>query len=536
MQTRTKTKSLKPKEFPHHQLYVASNKPIEPTCYTQAIKDPSWRQAMATELTALAHNATWDLVPCPPGAHVIGAKWVFKVKLRSDGTVERCKARLVAKGYDQQEGVDYLETFSPVVRPGTIRIILSIALSQKWAVHQLDVNNAFLHGDISETIYMEQPPGFSNPSLPSHVCKLKKALYGLKQAPRAWFSKLKGFLLTQGFKSSQADHSLFFKVNSHSTTYILVYVDDILVTGSSSHAIQSLLSALQQQFSLKNLGCLNYFLGIEVTDENGSLHLSQTRYLQSLLERTHMHNAKPIHTPMVSGQQLSKFSGTKLLDPHLYRSTVGALQYATVTRPDLTFAVNKASQFMCEPTDHHWHMVKRILRYIKGTIHHGLSFQPASQLALHAYSDADWAGCPDDRRSTTGFAVYFGPNLISWSSKKQPTVSRSSTEAEYRSMTVTASELTWISSLLQELQFPMTQAPTLWCDNLGATFLASNPVYHARTKHIELDYHFVREKIENKQLQVKFICSADQIGDFFTKALGRTRFQLLRTKLHVFPK
>jgi hypothetical protein len=207
-----------------------------------------------------------------------------------------------------------------------------------------------------------------------------------------------------------------------------------------------------------------------------------------------------------------------------------------VTRPDLTFAVNKASQFMFEPTDDHWQMVKRILRYIKGTLSLGLTFQPGSHLALHAYSDADWAGCPDDRRSTTGFAVYLGPNLISWSSKKQPTVSRSSTEAEYRSLAVTASELTWISSLLKELRFPMSQAPTLWCDNLGATFLASNPVYHARTKHIDLDYHFFREKIENKQLQVKFICSADQIGDFFTKSLGRTRFQLLRSKLHVFPK
>jgi Reverse transcriptase (RNA-dependent DNA polymerase) len=329
---------------------------------------------------------------------------------------------------------------------------------------------------------------------------------------------------------------LFFKINSHSVTYILVYVDDILVTGNSTKTIHSLLHALQQQFSLKNLGCLNYFLGIEVTNDKGTLHLTQTRYLQSLLERTHMENANPIHTPMITGQQLSKFSGSRLSDPHIYRSTVGALQYATVTRPDLTFAVNKASQFMSEPTDEHWQMVKRILRYIKGTLSHGLTFQSCSNLALHAYSDADWAGCPDDRRSTTGFAVYLGSNLISWSSKKQPTVSRSSTEAEYRSLAVTAAELTWISSLLNELQFPMTQPPTLWCDNLGATFLASNPVYHARTKHIELNYHFVREKIANKQLQVKFVCSTDQIGDFFTKSLGRTRFQLLRNKLHVFPK
>jgi Reverse transcriptase (RNA-dependent DNA polymerase)/gag-polypeptide of LTR copia-type/GAG-pre-integrase domain len=540
MITRTKTKNLKPKEFPNHQLYsithLASDKPIEPTCYSQAIKDPNWRQAMAREITALAQNATWDLVPPSQGAHVIGAKWVFKIKLRSDGSVERYKARLVAKGYNQQEGLDYMETFSPVVKPATIRIVLTIALSHHWPIHQLDVNNAFLHGDLAETVYMEQPPGFPHPQYPSHVCKLKKALYGLKQAPRAWFSKLKNFLLSQGFCSSKADTSLFMKINSTSVTYIMVYVDDILLTGSCASIIQSLLTSLHQHFSLKNLGTLNYFLGIEVTAQNGSLHLSQTRYLQSILDRTNMTAAKPIQTPMIAGLQMSKYEGTKLIDPQLYRSTVGALQYATITRPDLTFAVNKASQFMHEPTEAHWQMVKRILRYVKGTLSHGLLFKSAPNLSLHAYCDADWAGCPDDRRSTTGFAVYLGPNLISWSSKKQPTVSRSSTEAEYRSLAVTTSELIWVQSLLQELQLPVTQSPTLWCDNLGATFLASNPVYHARTKHIELDYHFVREKVDSKQLNVQFICSADQLGDFFTKSIGITRFQLLRNKLHIFPK
>jgi hypothetical protein len=249
-----------------------------------------------------------------------------------------------------------------------------------------------------------------------------------------------------------------------------------------------------------------------------------------------MATAKPIHTPMEAGLQMSKFTGSKLSDPHLYWSIIGALQYATITRPDLIFVVNKASQFMAEPTESHWQLVQRILRYMQGTLSYGLTFRAWSTLSIHAYCDADWAGCPDDRRSTTSFAIYLGPNLISWSSKKQPTISHSSTETEYRNLAITTSKVLWISSLLHELHYPVSQTPTLWCDNLGVIFLASNSIFHARTKHIELDYHFVREKIVTHQLTMKFICSADQLGDLFTKSLARTRFLLLHDKLHVFPK
>ncbi|KAJ3701119.1 hypothetical protein LUZ61_004824 [Rhynchospora tenuis] len=534
MVTRSKTNKLKTKQYPDHKVFQVDHTSIvEPTCYTQAAKHTCWRQAMASELTALAHNSTWDLVPPPSNAHVIGAKWVFKVKYKPDGSVERYKARLVAKGYNQEQGIDYEETFSPVIKPTTIRTVLTIALSKQWSIQQLDVNNAFLHGDIEETVYMEQPPGFSDPTHPNYVCKLNKAIYGLKQAPRAWFFKLKQFLLANGFKSTQSDYSLFVYQSAQVIIYLLVYVDDIILTGNNDTAIQKLMQLLHSQFSLKNLGNLNYFLGIEVHSDGSTLHLSQSRYLQTILQRAAMHTAKPCQTPMATGTQMSKYSGTAMDDPQQYRSIVGALQYATITRPDLTFAVNKASQFMANPTDLHWQLVKRILRYIRGTLSYGLKLQSAAQLALHAYCDADWAGCPDDRRSTTGFAIFLGPNLISWSSKKQATVSRSSTEAEYRSLAATASELTWLNSLLAELKFNPAQKPTMWCDNLGATFLAANPVFHARTKHIELDFHFVREKVEQKQLFVKYICSDDQLGDIFTKGLSKNRFHLLRRKLHV---
>jgi Reverse transcriptase (RNA-dependent DNA polymerase) len=351
--------------------------------------------------------------------------------------------------------------------------------------------------------------------------------------PRVWFCKLKNFLLSHNFKSTESDHSLFVYKSSQLVIYLLVYVDDILIIDNDSTAIEHLMQTLNTQFSIKNLGSLNYFLGIHVSTDSSGLHLSQTSYLHSILEKDSLANVKPCTTPMQSGVLVSKFSGSPLDNPQLYRSIVGALQYTTITRPDLTFAVNKASQFMANPTDAHWQLVKRILRYVKGTLSHGLHFTSATDLALHAYYDVDWAGCLDDRRSTTGFAIFLGPNLISWSAKKQSIVSRSSTEAEYRSLAVTSSEILWINSLLHELHALPSPAPTLWCDNLGAIFFASNPVFHARAKHIELDFHFVREKVANRQVQVRFICSADQLGNFFTKGLPKARFHLLRDKLHV---
>ncbi|KAJ3699566.1 hypothetical protein LUZ61_003271 [Rhynchospora tenuis] len=543
MTTRSKANKTKPKKFPGHQLYSITKYPVdisqqhtEPTCYTQAVKYPEWRQAMASELDALAKNNTWVLVDPPLQANIIGCKWLYKLKRRADGTVERYKAGLVAKGYTQEEGLDYFETFSPVVKPATIRTVLTIALANNWHVHQLDVNNAFLHGDLEETIYMQQPPGFVDSLNPDKVCLLKKALYGLKQAPRAWFHKLRDFLQSQKFQCSQSDNSLFVFQEKGTVLYILVYVDDIIITGNNMAAITGLMSTLQSAFSIKDLGQLNYFLGIQVIHSPQSMHLNQTQYIHSILEKTNMAGAKPCKSPMEAGLQLSKYSGVTLSDPHMYIMTVGALQYATIIRPDITFAVNKVSQFMSAPTDLHWQAVKRVLRYLKGTIHHGLHLQASPNLCINAYTDADWAGCPDERKSTTGYAVYLGCNLISWSSKKQHTVARSSTEAEYRSMAMATAELLWIQSLLGELGVRLNIAPVLWCDNLGATFLAANPVFHARTKHIELDFHFIREQVATKRLNIQFLCSADQIADVLTKPLPSPRFKLLSDKLtHILP-
>jgi Reverse transcriptase (RNA-dependent DNA polymerase) len=509
---------------------VGSDK--DPTTFHQASKELHWRQAMAKELDALAQNNTWNLVPSSEAKNIVGCKWVFKTKRNSAGQLERHKARLVAKGYTQEEGVDYIDTFSPVIKPTTIRLVLTLAVTSNWAIRQLDVNNAFLHGNLTEEIYMAQPPGFVDPQHPDHVCRLNKALYGLRQSPRAWFQKLSTFLSQLGFLASSSDPSLFLYHKGNDLVLLLVYVDDIILTGNNQALLQQFITLLDHQFTIKDLGQLNFFLGIEVHTNDRGLLLTQTGYIQSLLERAKMKEAKAAKTPMAVSPTLSKTEGACMEDPYLFRNIVGALQYVTITRPDIAFAVNRVSQFMHNPSDVHWSTVKRILRYLKGTDQLGLCIQPSNDLTLSAYSDSDWAGCPDDRKSTIGYLVYLGPNLISWCSRKQPTVARSSTEAEYRSLAMASAELVWLKSLLLELGYTVNSS-VLWCDNLDATFLAANPAFHASTKHVELDYHFVREKVAAGSIQVRFICSKDQLADTLTKPLSSTRFLYLRDKLNV---
>ncbi|XP_062088456.1 uncharacterized mitochondrial protein AtMg00810-like [Humulus lupulus] len=380
---------------------------------------------------------------------------------------------------------------------------------------------------------MHQPPGFKDISSPHLVCKLHKALYGLRQAPRAWFDKLKSALLSLGFTSARADTSLFLRITPQHTCFVLVYVDDILVTGSTTAAISTLISQLDTSFALKDLGNINYFLGIQVEHTDTGLHLCQKKYITDLLCRAKMQFANCLNTLTTSGEKLYGFGSDPVAEPHFYRSLVGALQYATITRPEITYAVNRVSQFMQNPLQSHFKVVKKILRYLKGTLDYGLHLSRCSQLPLTGFCDMDWASDPDDRRSTTGFCIFLGANLVSWASKKQRTVSRSSTESEYRSLANTTVELVWIQSLLAELQVPQTHTPTIWCDNKSTVLMSQNPVLHARTKHIELDLYFVREKIINGQLNVRHTPALHQIVDVLTKALSSTRFLLLRDKLSV---
>ena len=501
----------------------------EPQTIAHALKHPAWRKSMQDEYEALLRNNTWTLVPRESAPNIVGCKWVYRTKYKSDGTLDRLKSRLVAKGFHQRPGIDYIETFSPVVKPATLRLILSLATSHKWSLRQLDINNAFLQGHLSESVFMSQPPGFIDPSFPDHVCNLNKAIYGLRQASRAWYNELKAFLLSSGFKPTISDSSLF--VNISSSIYILVYVDDIIVTGSNSSLVSSFITSLANRFSLKDLGTLSYFLGVEVLPHTNGLFLSQSKYILDIIHKANMTDCKPTNTPMSSSANPTINDGAPISNPTDYRSIVGALQYLSLTRPDVAFAVNKLSQFMHCPTDTHWIALKRLLRYLHGTNDNGLLIRRNSPLHLHAFTDADWAGDKLTYRSTTGYVVYLGSNPIAWNSKRQPTLARSSTEAEFRAVASTTTEMQWLISLLHELGFKSTTLPTIFCDNLSATNYSANPIFHSRMKHLALDFHFVREKVQDGSIRVTHINGDDQLADALTKPLSSQRFHTLTSKI-----
>ncbi|CAN1339491.1 Retrovirus-related Pol polyprotein from transposon RE1, partial [Linum perenne] len=490
MVTRAQSGNLKPKSY---STQTQDSTP-EPTCFTVANNQPEWRQAMQDEFNALLHNNTWTLVPHPSnGKRIVGNKWVYRVKRHPDGTIASYKARLVAKGYHKTKGIDYTETFSPVIKPASVRLILSIALSRDWPIRQLDVSNAFLHGDLQETVYMSQPPGFVNPVYPNHVCLSKKSLYGLKQAPRAWFACLRDAMYGFGFTGSKTDHSLFYYNTDGNTIFVLVYVDDIIVTGSNPSLAASLVKHLQDRFSIKELGDLHYFLGIEVHRTQDGMTLCQPKYICDLLARAGMSDCKPLHTPSPTMTPLS--TDAPFHDLTLFRQLVGGLQYLSMTRPDMAYTTARLSQIMHAPHNSHWQHLKRALRYLQGTPTLGIHLSANTSHHLLCFTDADWGGDSVDRRSTIGYVIYLGSNIISCSSRKQKTVSRSSTEAEYRALATVASEALWLQSLLHEIGFPAARPPNIWCDNLSATYLSANPVFHSRSKHLEIDFHFIREQV-----------------------------------------
>jgi histone deacetylase 1/2 len=381
---------------------------------------------------------------------------------------------------------------------------------------------------------MRQPPGFEAPHAPHYVCRLDKALYGLKQAPRAWYSRLSSKLCALGFTPSKADTSLFLFNKSGIVIFVLVYVDDIIVTSSSNYAVSALLRDLNKSFAIKDLGDLHFFLGIEVKKVNDKLLLTQEKYATDLLKKVRMEDCKSAPTPLSTSNHLSLTSGTPLGpdDCTQFRSIVGTLQYLTLTRPDLAFSVNKVCQYLHAPTTTHWTAAKRILRYVNDTVKLGITFTPSSSTFLSAFSDVDWAGDIDDRRSTGGFAVFVGPNLVSWTTRKQATVSRSSTEAEYKALANATAEIIWVEALLTELGVKLKQKPSIWCDNLGANYLSVNPVFHARTKHIEIDFHFVRERVARNHLAIRFVTSDDQVADGFTKPLPVKKLSKFKRNLN----
>ncbi|GJY12893.1 ribonuclease H-like domain-containing protein [Tanacetum coccineum] len=420
---------------------------------------------------------------------MVRSMWLFKHKFHADGTLSRYKARLIANGSSQQLGVDFDETFSPVVKPATIRTVLSLA---------------------------------------------RRSLYGLKQAPRAWFQRFASYATRAGFYHSHCDSSLFICRQGSQVAYLLIYVDDIILTASSPALLQQIIASLHKEFDMTDLGALNYFLGIFADRFSTGLFLSQRKYALQLLERAHMVNCNPSRTLVDTESKLGP-EGVPIQDLTLYRSLAGGLQYLTFTHPDLSYAVQQVCLYMHDPKEPHFAALKRILRYVRGTMDFGLQLYASATTSLVGYTDADWAGCPSTRMSTSGYCVFLGDNLLSWSAKRQHTLSRSSAEAEYRGVANVVAETAWLRNLLRELHSPLSTATLVYCDNVNAVYMSANPVQHQRTKHIEIDIHFVRDMVTVGEVRVLHVPSRYQYVDIFTKGLPSTLFEEFRSSLSVHP-
>eukprot|EP00253_Pinus_taeda_P028262 PITA_28262 len=402
------------------------------------------------------------------------------------GKLINIKLVLLLRDFHRLKALTTLKTFSPVAKMNSICLVLSLAASLKWEVHQMDVKSAFLHGDLHEEIYMEQPIGFIQTDS-SLVCRLKKSLYGLKQAPRA------------------CDPNL----------------------------INHVKSSLKKKFEMTELEHLHYFLGLQVLQAKEGISLSQSKYACDILRHFHMEDCNPAPSPFHSGVKLSVSCTSPEVDATLYRQLVGKLLYLTHTRPDLSFAVGLVARFLQNPRESHWKAAKRILRYVRGTIQFGIHYSAKATPLLVGFTDSDWAGDPDDRKSTAGYFFTLGSGPITWACKKQAAISLSSAEAEYRGAVEASKEALWLRQILSEFGFEQQHPTTLWCDNQSAIQLCKDPVQHQRSKHIELNMHFIRKLIHDHVLEVQYCSTDDQVADIFTKALTEAKFTKLRYMLGV---
>jgi len=505
-------------------------------CEAMRSEDASkWEAAMREEYESLMANGTWELSVLPKGRKSVGCKWVFRTKRDASGEIVRHKARLVAKGYSQVAGVDFDETFAPVAKFITIRCVLAIAAAMRWEIHQMDVKTAFLNGMLEVVIYMDQPEGFVQKGKEHLVCKLIKALYGLKQSPRAWYHRIDSFFINEGFYRSQADHSLYIKQTGEYILVAILYVDDLIILASHVTQLKWLKSELEKEFEMSDLGELRYCLGVEFerNREARTITMSQRSYIDEVLKRFNMEECKPIGTPSDTNSKLLRLSDEEFgnvqreMEGVPYKAAVGSLMYAMVaTRPDIAFAVSTVSQFMAKAGPPHWVAVKRIMRYLKGSL--GLKLcLGGKDIALRGFCDADWAGDTNDRRSTTGYVFLVGEGVISWKCKKQPTIALSTTEAEYMATSQCTKEAIWLRNLLADVGCVQGGATSIMCDNQGCIALAKNPTHHSRTKHIDIQHHFIREKLESEEICLNYCPTEDMIADVLTKALAKDRHQAL---------
>ncbi|KAH9651797.1 Integrase catalytic domain-containing protein [Citrus sinensis] len=477
----------------------------EPSTFHEALNSSDvalWITAMQEAIEALHKNKTWELVPVPRGRKAIGNKWVYKIKRDGNEQVERYRARLVVKGYAQKEGIDFNEIFSPVVRLTTVRVVLAMCATFDLHLEQLDVKTAFLHGELEEEIYMLQPEGFAEKEKENLVCRLNKSLYGLKQAPRCWYKRFDSFIMSLGYNRLSSDHCTYYKrFEDNDFIILLLYVDDMLVAGMQIHRDRN----------------------------NKKIWLSQKNYLKKILRRFNMQDCKSISTPLPVNFKLSSSmcpsneAERKEMSRVPYASAVGSLMFAMIcTRPDIAQAVGAVSRYMANPGGEHWIAVKRILRYIRGTSDVALCYG-GSEFTVRGYVDSDFAGDLDKRKSTTGYVFAFTGAAVSWVSKLQTVVALSTTEAEYMAATQACKEAIWIQRLLEELGHKQQKIPVL-CDSQSALHIARNPVFHSRTKHIGVQYHFVREVVEDGSVDLQKIHTKENLADVLTKPVNADTF------------
>ncbi|CAL2255656.1 unnamed protein product [Prunus armeniaca] len=501
---------------------------VDPISYEEAAKSKIWRQAMDAEIQAIERNDTWELTELPPRGKTIGVKWVFRTKLNENGKVDKYKARLVAKGYSQQYGVDYAEVFAHVALLDTIRVVLSLAAQKTWMVYQLDVKSAFLHGELNEEVFVAQPPGYEQQGHKQKVYRLKKALYGLKQAPRAWYSHIELYFVRAGFKKCPYEHTLFTKTKNGGMLIVCLYVDDLIFTGNDESMFKEFKQSMMIEFDMTDLGKMSYFLGIEVLQKTDGIFISQRKYAQEVLKRFNMDQCNPVQNPVVPGFKLMKDEDGVRIDSTLYKQMVGSLMYLIATRPDLMFIVSLISRYMERPTEIHLQAAKRVLRYLKGTLSFGVFYKKGGKGELVGYTDSDYAGDQDDRRSTSSYMFMTGSGAISWSSRKQPVVSLSTTEAEFISAASSTFQAVWMRRILQELKHVQHKATVVYCDNVSAIKISRNPVIHGRSKHIDIQFHFLHDLIKEGVVDLVQCSSHEQVADILTKPLKLDLFTRLR--------
>lgn len=517
-----------PKRYGDPILYSATCEK-EPRTYSEAINSHhsnEWLEAMHEEINAIKENNTWEVADLPYGRKAIGSKWVFKTKKDENGAVKQRKARLVAQGFSQKFGVDYDEIFAPVARTSTLRMLLSVAGTRNYTVNHYDIKTAFLNGTLNEEIYMKQPPGFEQGS---KVLRLRKSIYGLKQSAHVWNQTLHYQLERNGCKQNQTDKCLYIRKQDGKTLYLIIHVDDILVATNSPELENQVMGSIGKEFELKNLGGVKHYLGIDIEHQDGKFYISQSQYIDTIVEAAGQQHAKTSKHPLDTAYQ--KQEGELLESNDEYRKLIGMLLYlVTNTRPDIAASISILSKKVQKPRHNDMLEVKRVIRYLKGTRNLKLKINDTENVEnLHAYSDASWAEDTDDRKSMSGYYCTVNGGAISWSSRKQDNVALSSCEAEYVALTETCKEVTWLKQIAIALDINVKGPITIFTDSQSCIAIIENQKFSNRTKHIDARYHYIKEEVTSGRIKLIYVPTNDNIADLMTKPLQHTKINQLRT-------